>query len=291
MDIEFKPGRAEMSDQDFLHLGQLVRNRLGIHWEEHKKEMVVGRLGKRIHHLGLANFADYCQLLTNHPDDPEWQELYNVVTTNKTAFFREPGQFDFLEREWFQELRQQALLGRLRKLRLWSAACSSGAEPYSLAISVSEGLGVAGPWRWDIRILASDINTRVLALADKGCFSAEEVTHLPRHLREKYFNSQANTVNSLGSAAYCVRDNLRHLIQFRPINLMAARYPINTSLDLILCRNVLIYFDQKTAKAVIQRLVAMLQPNGYLLLGHAESIQDLPGLIRLPHNIYRKKAA
>lgn len=275
------PDGIVMDEEDFLRLRRLVHHTLGICWEDHKREMVYYRLRKRVKHLGLGSFARYCHYLTHQDDPREWQELYNAVTTNQTAFFRGPLQFEFLENHWLKGLRHQAMLGRPRKLRLWSAACSNGAEPYSLAMTLLEGLGPG----WDVRILASDINTRVLEYAASGCYTREESAAIPPRLRDKYFKK---IDRHQPAAPYCARQALREMIQFRPINLMDHHYPIKVAMEVILCRNVLIYFDKSTRETLVQRLVAHLAPGGYLLLGHAETLPELPGMSRLPHNIHCK---
>ncbi|MBF0613070.1 MAG: protein-glutamate O-methyltransferase CheR [Magnetococcales bacterium] len=277
-----------MTDEEFSQLSQLVQEHLGIHWDGRKKEMVQNRLRKRIKFLKLESFHHYVQFLVEHPGHPEWQELYNGVTTNLTTFFREPLHFSFLQNEWIPFLQRRALTGRGRKLRLWSAACSTGAEPYSLAMLLHHHFGTTGPLKWDIRMLASDINTKVLEQAKNGCYLAEEVAGVPPVLREAYFKEK--TLNS-GQRCYCVRTSLQEMIDFRSINLMNTTYPIKTKLDLILCRNVLIYFERKTSLAIVHRLIDLLHEGGYLLLGHAEALPELPGVRRLPGNIYQKPTA
>lgn len=256
-----------ISDAEFSAISELVRAKIGIHLGNHKRNLVVARLASRLRTLGHDSFARYYEHLSQH--DPEGQELrfmLNRLTTNKTSFFRERHHFDFVRDRLIPELLQQGK----HKLRAWSAACSTGQEPYSLAMLLGADQRLRG---WDVRILASDVDTDVLADAQAAEYSAAEVAEVPAELRASSLDRQGNT--------FTIRRELRELVTFRHINLMQAPWPIHVHFDVIFCRNVLIYFDAPTQARLCERLAAQLEPRGNLFVGHSEMLHALTSALTL----------
>jgi chemotaxis protein methyltransferase CheR len=234
----------------------------GINLGTAKRDMVQARLAKRLRHHGLDSFGDYLRLVRDAgPAGAEWQAFINALTTNKTDFFREPHHFDFL---------RDAVIPRAaaagRRLRIWSAGCSTGEEPYTLAMTLREHCPAAGGW--DVRVLASDIDTAVLAAAERGVYDEDRVGPVPPDLLRKYF--LRGTGASAGKVA--VRPALRDLITFRQINLTGGSWPVRSRFDAIFCRNVVIYFDRPTQERLLGRFAAHLNPGGHLVLGHSENV-------------------
>ncbi|MEY2929593.1 MAG: hypothetical protein RL033_342 [Pseudomonadota bacterium] len=251
----------DISEAELSTITELVRAKIGIQLGTHKRNLVVARLSSRLRVLGHDSFAQYCDLLSRQ--DPEGQELrlmLNRLTTNKTSFFRERHHFDFLRERLLTELVQQGQ----HKLRVWSAACSTGQEPYSLAMLLASDARLRG---WDVRILASDVDTEVLAHAQTGEYQVEEAADVPAEWRTRYFEQQGNSLR--------IGRELRELVTFRHINLMQQPWPIHVHFDAIFCRNVLIYFDAPTQARLCERLAAQLEPRGNLFVGHSEILHAL----------------
>ncbi len=259
------PGRVrefQFSDADFCALRDLVKQLTGINLADSKRELVYGRVSRRLRTLGLKRFSDYRQLLEGD-DESELVEFCNAMTTNLTAFFRESHHFDYL--------RDQFLLPRVhdarapRRIRIWSAACSSGEEPYSLAMTVCEAIP---DWkRWDIKILATDIDSEILARARRGIYTADRVKGLDPGRLERFFRAPAGA----DQPAYQVDPDLAGLITFKQINLMHD-LPMKGPLDVVVCRNVIIYFDKDAQRGLFTRIAKLQRPNDLLLLGHSESL-------------------
>jgi chemotaxis protein methyltransferase CheR len=254
-----------MTDRDFHALRTMVRDATGIVLADSKRTMLASRLISRLRVLKLPSFAAYREQL----EDPqvlarEKQSFINAVTTNKTSFFREGHQFDVLARELVPRWIQRAQRTGTRRVRVWSAACSSGEEPWTVAMVLREAL--PSPDSWDVRILASDIDTEVLAKAERGVYDTSRLEGLSRERLLKHFvpgrGEQAGQV--------MVSDTLKRWVSFRQLNFMDPSWPIRTTFDLVLCRNASIYFDQPTQKALFGRLAALIEPGGNLFVGHAE---------------------
>ncbi|HYB64146.1 MAG TPA: protein-glutamate O-methyltransferase CheR [Steroidobacteraceae bacterium] len=249
-------------EEDFAALRELVKTHTGIHLSEQKREMVYGRLSRRLRALGLESFRAYRQLL-ERGDSDELVQFCNAITTNLTSFFREAHHFEYL--------REQLLGSRAgnraasRRLRFWSAGCSSGEEPYSLAMTVHEALADAR--RWDIKILATDLDTEVLSRGQRGVYEEERVRGLPAQRLERFFHREGGG----RSASYTVTPELRELITFRELNLMRA-LPMKGPFDAIFCRNVVIYFDKDTQRELFARIARLQRPGDLLFLGHSESL-------------------
>jgi chemotaxis protein methyltransferase CheR len=273
-----------ISDREFQLFRTLVHERTGIALGPHKRHLLRARLGRRLRALGFTRFSEYYEYLMD-PDAggaAEMGTFINAITTNKTDFFREPHHFEYLSGPWAQA-RRLAGDASGRRLRFWSAACSSGEEAYTLAIMLSEARLV--PPLWDTRILASDIDTDVLAQAQRGEYPMERTAPVPRDLLRRYFLHREGP----DGEEVRVRPELQQMVSTRRINLAEPTWPIRARFDVIFCRNALIYFDRATQKGILERLVGLLEPGGLLFLGHAESVFGLvEGLAHLGNTIYAR---
>ncbi len=265
----------DFSNADFERVRTLIYRRAGISLNASKRSMVYSRLSRRLRALGKKDFAGYLDdLEAAPPNNPEWQQFVNALTTNLTSFFREAHHFPILA----EHLRQLAGRG---PLRIWCCAASTGEEPYSIAITAMEAFATSTP---PVSILATDIDTSVLATAQQGIYREEAVAKLALALLKRYF------LRGQGRNAGLVRlrPQVRALVTFRQLNLLAARWPIDTRFDAIFCRNVMIYFDQDTQRRVLQKLAARLAPHGLLFAGHSENFTHTSDLFRLQgKTVYR----
>jgi chemotaxis protein methyltransferase CheR len=261
--------------RDFERVRKLIYSKAGIALAESKEEMVYSRLARRLRALRLDSFKTYLDQLEAGGSEDEWQDFTNALTTNLTSFFREPHHFDAL-REF---LRKQP---RGHATRIWCSAASTGEEPYSLAITACEAYDSLTP---PVAILATDIDTNVLATAERGVYPLERVEKLDAARRKRFFLKGQGA-----SAGQCrVIEPLRQLLSFRPLNLLDARYPMKGPFDVIFCRNVMIYFDKATQLAVLQRMIPLLAPEGMFCAGHSESFFHAGDLIRpVGRTIYRR---
>ena len=251
--------KLAFAEEDFAALRELVKTHTGIHLTEQKREMVYSRLSRRLRALGLDSFRAYRELL-EHGDRDELVQFCNAITTNLTSFFREPHHFEYLREHL---LEPQADARAARRLRLWSAGCSTGEEPYSIAMTIHEAL--PGVRRRDIRILATDLDTEVLGRGQRGLYDEERVRGLAPRRLERFFRREA------GQTGYAVAPELRELIAFRELNLMHA-LPMKGPFDAIFCRNVVIYFDKDTQRGLFARIAQLQRPGDMLFLGHSESL-------------------
>jgi len=248
---------------DFDSLRTMVKQQCGITLSESKRELVYGRLSRRLRALGLGAFADYRRLLAGHEGPAEMIEFINAVTTNLTAFFREPHHFNFLRDEYLAARARDPHASR--RIRIWCSAASTGEEPYSIAISVAEAIP---DWqRWDIKILATDLDTNVLKSCVAGVYREERVRGMPRARLERFFD----VGGTAGDRQYRVKPELAAMISFRQLNLMHA-LPMKGPLDIIFCRNVIIYFDKETQRGLFSRIAPLQRPGDLLILGHSESL-------------------
>lgn len=269
------------SDEDFKALRALVRQRTGISLSEAKRELVYGRLARRLRALGLQSFSAYRDLLAGNAEGPEMVEFINAITTNLTSFFRESHHFEYL--------RDQVLLpmlkrGSSQRLRIWSAGCSTGEEPYSIAMTVRESMPEGA--RHDIRILATDLDSDVLSRARNGVYAQDRVKGMATERTAKFFREQRD-----GSVVkYRVVPALNELITFNQLNLMNP-LPMKGPLDVIFCRNVVIYFDKDTQRDLFRRYAQLQRPGDILFLGHSESMFKVSDDYTLVgRTIYRRNA-
>jgi chemotaxis protein methyltransferase CheR len=260
---------------DFQRVRRMIHDRAGIALAEGKAEMVYSRLAKRVRALGAGTFDAYLGMLED-PDHTEWEHFVNALTTNQTDFFREAHHFPILA---------QHALSLKREVRVWSAASSTGEEPYSIAIALCEAFGTFDP---PVRILATDLDSKVLATGREGVYPMERVAAVEPDRLKRFFLRGKGT-----RAGYTrVRDEVRELVDFRPINLREASWDVEGPFDAIFCRNVLIYFDKPTQRAVLERLSRRLAPDGLYFAGHSESLLHASDLFApRGRTVYRRAGA
>lgn len=251
-----------------LHLFQdLVRREAGISLADSKRQLLVARLSRRLRALGLHTFTEYhAYLMKPETGGDERLRMLDCITTNKTDFFREKHHFDYLRDTVLPQIARRSTHGGLKRLRIWSAACSTGEEPYSIAITLRSVLGNAAGW--DIRILASDLDTTVLATAEKGIYAAERIQALPDAVKHAHFLRGKGPSEGFVR----VRPELQQMITFRRINLIEPSWPIRSQFDVIFCRNVVIYFNRETQKTLFTRMSHQIRPEGVLFVGHSENL-------------------
>ena len=250
----------ELSSKEFDFLRQKVFNHSGIAMGNEKRQLIYSRLSKRLRQLSLKNFAEYCQLLDSGDED-ELLYFTNAMTTNLTSFFRENHHFEYLQQTVLPYLMK--LKADTRKLRIWSAGCSTGEEPYSIAMTVKKVV----PDNWDVKILATDIDSNVVETAKHGIYKLDRINGMDRELLKKWFlkgrggNHDKALINPV----------LKEMIIFKQLNLMHD-WPMKGLLDVIFCRNVVIYFDKPTQTKLFDRYADHLHPEGYLFVGHSEAL-------------------
>jgi len=250
-----------ITSDEFLRFRKLIYDESGISLGDQKQTLLASRLSKRLRALGLATFAEYYDRVTTDSSKGEFTRMLDLISTNKTDFFREPKHFDFLRERILPELAQQ------KRIRIWSSACSTGEEPYTIAMTLQDG--VSDPCQWDFKILATDLSTRVLAKAAEGVYDAERVREVSPEIVRRHFLRGRGTSECLLK----VKPHLTTMIRFRRLNLMDDQYPIKSPLDLIFCRNVMIYFDRPTQEKLVNKFYRYLKPGGHLFIGHSESLQ------------------
>lgn len=276
----------ELSDSLFNKFRDLIYNEAGINLHEGKKPLLQARLSKRLRATGIRSFEEYYNYITNPRNVAEFINFIDAISTNLTYFFREEQHFQFMEEVALPEIIARKEKRGERRIRMWSAACSTGEEPYSMAMCVLEYLEKMSPRRsWDFKILATDISTRVLRVAINGVYSEERVQKVSPALRNKYFEK----IRQDGENAYRVVQSLRDIVVFRRLNLKEA-YPFRGPFDIIFCRNVMIYFDKPTQQDIITRMITYLDSGGYFFVGHSESLAGLKhDLIYVKPAVYRKR--
>ena len=253
------------TQSDFERIRTLLYQHSGIKLNDSKKNMVYSRLTRRLRVTGLQSFQDYLTEVEQDKGD-EWEAFINSLTTNLTAFFREPHHFPILK--------EHVLSLRKRPLRLWCSAASTGEEPYTMAMTMVDAFGSYKP---PVEIIATDIDTNVLSKAKAGVYPLERVEKLPQETLKRFFLK-----GSGNNAGYVqVRKELRDLVSFRQLNLLDANWPINGVFDVIFCRNVMIYFDKDTQYKLLQRFAPMLDAHGLLFAGHSESLHHAADFFKL----------
>ncbi len=265
------------STDDFQAIARRVQAKTGIVLGATKRNLVYGQLGRRLRVLGCANFQDYLAMLDGPDADAEQSAMINAITTNLTGFFREAHHFETLAKETIPEVVKSPSSGRC--LRIWSAGCSSGEEPYTIAMTVLRAL----PSRetWDALILATDIDTNMVATGRAGVYDVEKVSPVPSELARRFIIPvDADTVEMAPA--------LKQIIRFKPLNLLEP-WPMRGKFDAIFCRNVVIYFDKDTQRTLFDRYADLLKPEGWLFIGHSESLFRVSDRFRhLGRTTYRK---
>lgn len=274
----------KLSTRDFERLSNFIYDTLGIKMPESKILMLQGRLSKRLRALGLSDFADYCHFLFSpRGQQEELVHLINAVTTNKTDFFREPSHFDYLVQTAVPTLKNLNGYEERQKITLWSAGCSTGEEPYTLAMVLAELQARESGFTYEI--LATDVSTKVLGVARRAVYPMERITPIDSLLRKKYLLRGKDRNNP----QIRIVPELRKKIRFGKLNFMDKDFGLPTMVNIIFCRNVIIYFDKKTQKELMAKFCQYLHQGGYLFLGHSESLQgfDTP-LSQVAPTVYRK---
>ncbi|GAM96593.1 chemotaxis protein methyltransferase CheR [alpha proteobacterium U9-1i] len=262
--VNLVEGEFPFTGADFEQIAKMLYADAGIHLQESKVALVYSRLAKRLRVLKLPDFAAYCAFVAGPQGKDERSAMLAALTTNVTRFFREPHHFDLLRDQVLTPLAAAARAGQ--RLRLWSAGCSTGQEPYSMAMTLLSVLPNAA--QLDVRILASDIDPNVVATARAGEYNEEAVSPVPASLRDKYMKRDRT------SGRWVANDELKSLIAFRELNLIGD-WPMKGKFDAIFCRNVVIYFDDATQDRIWARFRALMQPHGRLYVGHSERVSDL----------------
>lgn len=253
-------GEFHFTTDDFKKIAQILHSHAGIALAEGKAALVYSRLAKRLRSLGLRSFREYCALVEGADGLDERQAMMAALTTNVTRYFREPHHFDHLRDEVLPKLADHARRGG--RVRLWSAACSNGQEPYSMAITVLAAIPEA--CNLDIKILATDIDPNMVAEGKAGIYKEDAVAPVPLDLRRKWFKKS-------GGGGWEVADELRHLVAFRELNLIGD-WPMKGRFDVVFCRNVVIYFDEPTQERLWGRFAQAMEPGGTLYIGHSERV-------------------
>lgn len=265
-----------MSQKNFDQVKDIAYRLTGIKLTDHKKNMIYSRLARRIRQRRLASFDDYCALLELAGND-ETTEFVNAITTNLTSFFRENHHFEYLVDTVFPVLIKKN--GASRRVRLWSAGCSTGEEPYSIAICLKEHMPVSS---WDVKLLATDLDTNVVAHGKRGVYHQDRIESMETGRVKKWF------LRDNGGTEVRIKENVQELITFKPLNLLHA-WPMKGPFDVIFCRNVVIYFDKDTQRKLFNRYADLLAPGGYLFIGHSENLHKVCDRFKsLGKTIYQK---
>uniref|UniRef100_E6VKM3 Chemotaxis protein methyltransferase n=3 Tax=Rhodopseudomonas palustris TaxID=1076 RepID=E6VKM3_RHOPX len=278
-----QPSSRQLTDRQFRSIAELIEGQVGIKMPSAKRVMLEGRLHKRVRALNFSGVTEYVDHLFDRQIlDDELTHLIDVVTTNKTDFFREPQHFEFLRTVAVPELLKLPDR-KSNDLKIWSAACSTGMEAYTTAMVLDDM--VQSGSRFQFRILGTDISTAVLRLAKSAIYNREAIAPVPAPFVGRYFLTSRD--RSRGEVR--VVPELRRLTNFTRMNLMDASYPVDRDVDVIFCRNVLIYFDRDTQRKVVEQLCSHLRPGGYLLVGHSESMihSALPKLRQVQPTVFK----
>ena len=261
---ELLPGILALSEDDFRTIRTLVYERLGINLTDQKRALVVGRLQKQIRQHGLTSFSQYCELLKSDTSGQALAELADRISTGHSFFYREKAHFDLLTSRVLPEMTAGKRVRGRRDLRVWSAGCAAGEEPYTLAMVMMDYFKEEYVL-WDAGALATDISAEALAEARNGIYSQDRLKHVPLRLKLAYFEKT-------GHDLWRIAQQVKTEVTFRRFNLMNKSFPFKQPFDIIFCRNVMIYFDAVTRRDLVQRLFDSTAPGGYLFIGHSESL-------------------
>lgn len=275
--------KNKITDQDYSFIRDLIYRETRINLGDSKRELVSARLGKRLRAHSLGSYTEYCKMLQADSSSGELYHLIDAISTNHTFFFREINHFNFLNSQILPEF-AAGHLGNPRELKIWSCACSTGEEPYSVAIALDQFFSRNNGTNWSIQ--CSDISNRVLDFASKGIYDRDRLKNVKADWLKQYFQKGEKQMDGY----YRVRPELARKIRYQRLNLFAPKYPWNEKFQVIFCRNVMIYFDRQTQQELVSRLAQYLVPGGYLLIGHAESLAGIkhpylsikPAIYQLP---------
>jgi chemotaxis protein methyltransferase CheR len=274
--------KLTLTDEEFEQISAMVYDHCGINLHDGKKELVRSRLAKIMRQGRFNSFSHYMEHVASDASGQAFSELIDSLSTNLTSFFRESIHFDFLANTYLPEIIAQKQRQNQLRLRGWSAGCSSGEEPYTIAITLLEALSERS--RWDVKLLATDISTRILKRAQEGVYERERIDPVPPALKNRYLTMRSQN----GEKRFEVAPALRQIIVFKYLNLMQD-WPFRGPLDFIFCRNVMIYFDKPTQQRLIDRFWQVLAPGGILFTGHSESLTGIRHNFRyIQPTIYKK---
>ena len=274
---------APISSREYECIRKLVYDKSRINLGSNKKELVMGRLSKRLRKLNLPSYKVYCRFINSPAGEDELVDLIDSISTNHTYFLREIEHFNFLTDHVLPEMCGENGSARKKPFRVWSAACSSGEESYTIALLLAEKLKPVPNQRWSI--LCTDISTKMLEKAAAGIFTADHIDKIPKYWRTRYF--QKGRKESEGK--FRIIPDIRDQMVFRPVNLLQSTYPWKVSFEVIFCRNVMIYLDRPTQQELVDKLTAFLVPGGYLMIGHSESLTGVKHSLKtIKPAIYRK---
>ena len=269
-----------MDTTTFNKFRTIIYEQSGISLKENKKALVCARVAKRMRKLGIQDYRQYLQHITDDESGEENVFLLDAISTNVTSFYREPQHFEFI-----QDIMSKWLDEGQRRFRFWSSACSTGEEPYTLAMTLLDT--VNGHGNVDMRILATDISTRVLEICREAKYTQEKVKTVPGQFKARHFS---RTRDQDGQVFYTANSALKDLVLFRRLNLSTPPFPMRGPLDIVLCRNVMIYFDNEMRKKLLTDIYRLLKPGGYLMVGHAESLTGMVSDFKVVKpSIYIKK--
>jgi len=265
---------APLSREDFLAISRMVRDASGIVLTDVKRDLVNGRLRRRLRMLGIESFSDYREILEGPDGAEERVHMVNAITTNLTSFFRESHHFEFMRNQVLPKLPNKR-----QRLRIWSAGCSTGEEPYSIAMTLRHA--IPDLTEWDAKILATDIDTDVIRTGASGRYPLERTAQVSAEYRQKYTQRIDDDMVEMNA-------EIRSLIAFRQLNLLGA-WPMQGQFDMIFCRNVVIYFDKATKQRLFDRFADILKPDGYLFIGHSESLHKISDrFVHVGRTIHRR---
>ncbi len=278
--------RQTLSEKDFKRLGGLIESQYGIKMPDSKKDMLETRLRKRLRLLGFKTFSDYCDyLFTDQGMDDELIHMLDMVTTNKTDFFRGPDHFEFLVHQVLPELISHKGAGINRNLMIWSAGCSTGEEPYTLAMVINEFQRRAPGLHINFTILGTDLSTRVLQAAARGVYTEQKIEPVPMDMKRKYMMRSKDPKKQL----IRIVPEVRKQVKFRRLNFLEDDFGMREPIDIVFYRNVMIYFKRPTQKMILEKIIAALRPGGYLFIGHSETLAGHQlNVQQLAPTIYRK---
>lgn len=274
--------RPRLTGADFEQISEMIYRHCGIHLHDGKRELVETRIARRMRAGGFGSLQEYLDSLAADSTGREFTLLIDAMSTNLTSFNRESSHFEFVVKTALPELLARKQKTGDQRIRMWSAACSTGEEPYTLAMYLLNA--IPNMRRWDLKILATDISTHVLQVARFGFYSGERIRPLPMGFGQRFFSPSSLD----GERGFSVAQEVRDLVSFRNLNLVH-NWPFTGPFDLIFCRNVMIYFDQPTQERLVQRFWECLLPGGYLFTGHAESLNGMSHRFRFVEpTVYQK---
>ena len=272
-----------LTPREFKKFREIIHQKTGINLGDQKRDLVLSRLTKRLRILNIKTFEEYYQYISQDRNSQEITAMINRITTNVTSFFRENHHFQVLRDIVLPRLIEKGTASGKRKVRIWSAGCSTGQEPYSIAMTLADFF--RGHVGWDIKILATDLDTEVLSTGERGVYSNDSLSKVPQEQLRRFFKKGTGENKEFFQAI----QQIRNMILFRQLNLTSEKFPLRGPLDAIFCRNVIIYFDSQTKTKLIGKYSQLLGNDGYLFMGHSESLIAMKEKFNYIHNtVYQK---